>query len=509
MRNVLLLILDGWGESSLAKGNAIMAASTPNMDYFKNHYPYATLTASGEAVGLPPGQMGNSEVGHLNLGAGRIVDQELTRISKEIKTGNFFHNPVLVDAMKRVKERGAALHFMGLVSDGGVHSHLEHLNALLEMARREQLENYFVHAILDGRDTVPFGARPYLKKLTELSKVHQGGYVATVCGRYYAMDRDCRWERTKQAYFSYAKGEGLTAPGALEALEQAYARDESDEFVKPTVIVDKQKRPLATIKSEDSVIFFNFRPDRARQMTRAFTEEEFSEFNRGPSSPKPYFVTMTEYNRTFKLPVAFSVDDLKHTLGEVYACHNLPQARIAETEKYAHVTFFFSGGRENPFPGEKRLLVPSPKVATYDLKPEMSAASVKDEIIKVLSAVRHPLIVANFANADMVGHTGNFKATVQAIETVDRALGEIVKIALRQNWVVLICADHGNAEEMLGSHEEALTAHSTNPVPFILLGAGQVAVRPEGILADIAPTVLDLAGLDVPKEMTGLSMLKL
>ena len=508
MNNVLLLILDGWGESSKKKGNAISFASTPNMDYFSRNYPRAQLKTAGEAVGLPPGQMGNSEVGHLNLGAGRIVYQELTRITKEIKTGHFFNNPVLLKAMQRAKEAGSALHLMGLTSDGGVHSHIDHLLALLKMARRQKVEKYFVHAILDGRDTLPFGAGPFLERLQQYAGEHHGGQVASVCGRYFAMDRDRRWDRVEKAYRAYASGEGLTAHSALGALKQAYARGEGDEFVQPTVIVDEQRRPLTTIKTEDSVIFFNFRPDRAREITRAFTEDNFTGFARPGSAPRPYYVTMTEYDRSFGLPVAFTMDDLKHTLGEVYALHDLKQVRIAETEKYAHVTFFFSGGRERPFPGEERILIPSPKVATYDLLPEMSAKGVEEAIIKAVTGGRYPLVVANFANADMVGHTGNFEAAVKAVQTVDRALGAIIKVALPLGFKVIICADHGNAEEMFNGNGDALTAHSANPVPFILLGAGPRQVRLQGILADIAPTVLELAGLPVPQEMTGLSMLQ-
>jgi len=508
LRKVLLLILDGWGESDKKAGNAIMQASTPNMDRISREYPKACLDASGEAVGLPPGQMGNSEVGHLNLGAGRIVYQELTRISKEIEAGRFFENPVLIKAMKKAKLQGGALHLIGLVSDGGVHSHLDHLMALLKMAGQQGVEKYYVHAILDGRDTMPYGAKPYLEKLAAFSAAHNNGYIATVCGRYYAMDRDRRWDRVEKAYRAYTGGEGLTAQDPLDALEQSYQRDEGDEFVRPTVIVDDGGKPLTTIKNEDSVIFFNFRPDRARQITRALTDQNFNAFDRGSGPVKPYFVTMTEYDREFDIPVAFSLDDLENTLGEIYASNNLSQVRIAETEKYAHVTFFFSGGREKPFPLEDRILVPSPKVATYDLQPEMSAPEVAENIIEIIDNGKHQLIVANFANADMVGHTGSMEAAVKAIETVDRAVGSIVKAALPREWAVIICADHGNAEEMLNGEGETLTAHSANPVPFILLGAGNVKVRPRGILADIAPTVLELAGLDAPPGMTGKSMLK-
>jgi len=413
--------------------------------------------------------MGNSEVGHLNLGAGRIVYQELTRINKSIETKEFFDNSVLISAMEKANKNKSSLHLMGLVSDGGVHSHFEHLLALLEMADHQEVEKVFVHAILDGRDTIPFGARSYLEELNELAQKRKNGFIATVCGRYFAMDRDKRWDRTEMAYRAYTKGEGLTATGAIEALERAYERGESDEFVKPTVIVDSSGKPLTLINSEDSVIFFNFRPDRARQLTRSFIDRDFNEFDRGPDPVKPYYVTMTRYDRNYDIPAAFTLDDLEATLGEVYAVNNYRQMRIAETEKYAHVTFFFSGGREKPFPGEERIMVPSPQVATYDLQPEMSAPEVAEKIIETVMGNEYQLIVSNFANADMVGHSGDMKAAVKAVETVDRVIGSIVNEALPRGWAVIICADHGNAEEMLNDKGETLTAHSANPVPFILL----------------------------------------
>ncbi len=508
MKKVLLVVLDGWGYSEKNGGNAVMQAQKPNMDSYYRDYPWALLNASGEAVGLPPGQMGNSEVGHLNLGAGRVVYQELTRISKSIESGDFYNNQVLLEAMKKSMIGSSALHLVGLVSDGGVHSHYRHLLALLELAEKVGVEKVFVHAILDGRDTIPFGAKPFLSDLKTLAEERKNGYIATISGRYYAMDRDRRWNRTEKAYRAYTAGQGLTADDPLNALDQAYKRGEGDEFVKPTVMVDRQGRPLTTIKSSDSVIFFNFRPDRARQITRAFIEEDFNGFDRGARPVKPFYTTMTSYDRNFNVPAAFTLDDLQNTLGEIYAQRNLKQMRVAETEKYAHVTFFFSGGREEPYSGEDRILVPSPKVATYDLQPEMSALEVADKIIETVLGDRHFLIVANFANADMVGHSGDLKATVRAVETVDTALGRIVSEALPRDWAVIICADHGNAEEMKDSQGETLTAHSANPVPFIVLGVAGISLRREGILADVAPTILELAGFDAPAEMTGVSMIK-
>ncbi len=507
MNKVLLVILDGWGCHDGAEGNAIHKAETPAMDRFKRLFPCARLNASGEAVGLPPGQMGNSEVGHLNLGAGRIVYQELTRIGQCIESGEFYHNPVLLRVMAGVKERKSALHLVGLVSDGGVHSHFNHLVALLEMARHQKVEQVFVHAILDGRDTIPYGAGPFLQKLEELARAHGNGAVASISGRYYAMDRDLRWDRVARAYRAYIDGEGLQAPDASSALEAAYERGEADEFVQPTVIVDEDGKPLTTISSADGVIFFNFRPDRARQITRALVEENFNSFDRGPNPPRPDLATMTEYDRNLPVPVAFTLDDLEATLGEVYARQGLSQMRVAETEKYAHVTFFFNGGREKPFPGEERILVPSPQVATYDLQPEMSAPEVTARIVASVEAGRHPLIVANYANADMVGHTGVIEAAIKAVEAVDKGLTAITAAALPRDWWVIITADHGNAEHMRDESGETLTAHSSNPVPFILLGPQKTPLRKEGILADVAPTILALAGLPIPPEMTGRSML--
>lgn len=482
-------------------------ADTPNMDRLCRNYPWALLEASGEAVGLPPGQMGNSEVGHLNLGAGRIVYQELTRIGKRIETGEFYQNPVLLQAMNNTKKNDGVLHLVGLVSDGGVHSHFEHLLALLQMTRREKVEKVYIHAILDGRDTVPYGARPFIEKLDQLSLEHHNGYVATVSGRYYTMDRDRRWDRVERAYRAYVNGEGLQVSDPLEAVDSAYARGEADEFVQPTVVVDREGNPLTTIRSEDSVIFFNFRPDRVRQISRAFIATEFPYFKRGESPPYPFLVTMTEYDRELTVPVVFSLDDLRATLGEIYSVQGIEQMRIAETEKYAHVTFFFNGGREKPFAGEERIMVPSPRVATYDLQPEMSAPEVTNRIIDTMRKGRHPLIVANYANADMVGHSGIMEAAVKAVQAVDHGLGAVVAEALKGDWHVLVCADHGNAEQMKNGQGATLTAHSANPVPFLVVGSEKHKIRSKGILADVAPTILQLAGIDIPQEMSGNSML--
>jgi len=507
LNRVMLIILDGWGFSPKIDGNAIRLAHTPNLDRFYLKNPRAVLNAAGEAVGLPAGQMGNSEVGHLNIGAGRIVYQELSRINRSIQTGEFFTNPVFLQAMELTRSRGGSLHLAGLVSDGGVHSHLNHLLALLELAERQKVEKVFVHAILDGRDTPPANAGIYLEKLYQRSLSSENGYIATVCGRYYAMDRDRRWERVERAYRAYIYGEGRKAPDPLRALQEAYRRGETDEFVDPTVITDPEGRPLAPVKEEDSLIFFNFRPDRVRQISHALVDEQFPHFDRGAKRVLPLFVSMTEYENNLPAPVAFLPDYLNATLGEVYSRHGRKQLRVAETEKYAHVTFFFNGGRETPFPGEERILLPSPKVATYDLQPEMSAAGVTQSVVEAAVGNRYDLIVVNYANADMVGHTGDLSAAIKAVETVDRCLGDIIAAALPLGWTVVISADHGNAEQMKGISGDEHTAHTLNPVPLLLLGRPQSGLRPEGILADLAPTILDLAGLPRPAEMTGQSML--
>jgi 2,3-bisphosphoglycerate-independent phosphoglycerate mutase len=503
-----LIILDGWGLGRKKKGNAIYHAHTPYYYELLEKFPVARLTASGEDVGLPEGQMGNSEVGHLNIGAGRVVYQDLTRISKAIADGSFFYNEELLSALQYVKETKSSLHLMGLVSDGGVHSHMTHLFALLEMAGQAGLKHVYIHAMLDGRDVGPTSAGGFLSaledKITELGL----GQVATVSGRYYAMDRDRRWERVELAYRAMVSGEGQAAATAAHALEKAYEREETDEFVLPTVLLTKEGRPVATIGRNDAVIFFNFRPDRARQITRAFTDKDFDGFMRPAAPVLPKFVCLTQYDETIKTPVAFPPDHSTMTLGEVLAGAGLTQLRIAETEKYAHVTFFFSGGEEKSFPGEKRILVPSPKVPTYNLKPEMSAPEVTERVLAEIRQDHFDVIVLNYANTDMVGHTGILDAAVEAVETVDACLRKVVTAILEQEGIAIVTADHGNAEQMTsGRAHHVFTAHTPNPVPFILVSQASYRLRKKGILADVAPTVLDLLELQKPVEMTGTSLL--
>ncbi len=511
-----LIILDGWGITNRKEGNAILAAKTPNIDYFMENFPYVTLGASGESVGLPNGQMGNSEVGHLNLGAGRIVYQEFTRISKSIKEGDFFKNNILIEAIKKAKERKGNLHLIGLLSDGGVHSHNTHLYALLELAKRKKVEKVFIHAFLDGRDTPPRSALTYLSELKE--KINQIGLgeVSTISGRYYSMDRDKRWERTKLAYDAMVYGQGEKAETPEEAVRNAYQRGENDEFVKPTVIKGGEKREQGAgnreqfIKDSDSVIFFNFRPDRARQITRSFIEKDFKEFDRGRNPPQVYFTSLTEYDATFKIPVAFPPLRLINILADVLAENGLSQLRIAETEKYAHVTFFFSGGEEVLREGETRILIPSPKVPTYDLKPEMSAYEVTERVLQEIEKGKFDVIILNYANPDMVGHTGVFEAAVKAAQTVDKCLGKLVQKIWEVGGECLITADHGNLEQMIDYNKanKPHTAHTCNPVPFIYIGRERKKLRQGGVLADVAPTILDLLNLTQPAEMTGVSLFK-
>lgn len=507
-RPLVLVILDGWGLREEKEGNAIALARKPNMDRLWGEYPHTSLKTSGEDVGLPEGQMGNSEVGHLNIGAGRIVYQELTRISLAIREGHFFENPVLLEAVEHVRRRDSSLHLMGLVSDGGVHSHIDHLYALLELARDQGLRRVYVHAFLDGRDVPPANAREYIVPLEDKMAAMKTGRIATIMGRYYAMDRDRRWERTERAYRAMVLGEGLRAGSALEALARAYERGETDEFVQPTVIEDGEGRPVARVKEEDAVIFFNFRPDRARQITRAFVDEEFSGFERPGGRLGVYFACMTMYDKTIDAPVAFRPQVLVNTLGEVLSYHKLRQLRLAETEKYAHVTFFFNGGVEAPNEGEDRLLIPSPKVPTYDLKPEMSAPEVTDAFLQKLAEEKYHVIIMNYANPDMVGHTGVLDAAIKAIEAVDHCVGRVVGAVLERRGTVLITADHGNAEVMLDEKGEPHTAHTTNLAPFILVNdeLRGAALRP-GRLEDVAPTILHLLGIEKPAEMTGNSLL--
>ncbi len=504
---VALVVLDGWGISEKTEGNAIALARKPVMDRLLARYPHTTLRTDGEAVGLLEGQMGNSNVGHLNLGAGRVVYQDLSRIHRAINSGDFFTNHALVEAVDRARD-GRALHLLGLVSDGGVHSHIQHLFALLRLARDRGAERVFVHAILDGRDVLPRSAGRYLDALeTEIARLGTGT-VASVMGRYYAMDRDNRWERTEKAYRAVAEGQGLSASGPREALESAYARGESDEFVTPTVIVAPGGEPVGRVAPGDAVIFFNFRADRARQLTRAFVQEDFGAFSR--RRVPVHFVTMTGYDDSLEVPVAFPRQHLRKTLGELVSRRGWKQLRIAETEKYAHVTYFFNGGEEQVFPGEKRVLVPSPKVATYDLCPEMSAREVTRRLLEELRSDAYRLVVLNYANPDMVGHTGNLKAAIQAIETVDACLGEVVDAILAADGAALIVADHGNAERMLDEDGgQPYTAHTSNPVPCILVAHGAEGWRLHpGTLADVAPTLLQLLGLPQPEEMDGHSLIE-
>lgn len=505
---VMLIVLDGWGYSEETRGNALAQARLPNYSRLRANYPNTLLKASGEDVGLPKGQMGNSEVGHLNMGAGRVVYQELTRIFKAIEDGEFFHNPEFLKAMDTAKQQGKALHLMGLLSDGGVHSHIDQLFALLELAKQQGLEKVFIHCFLDGRDVLPENAKTYIAALEGKCRELGIGKIASITGRYYAMDRDKRWDRVKKAWDALVLGRGEMAATAAAAVEQSYDKKITDEFVLPTVLLDGPV-PTGLMEDGDSVIFFNFRADRARQITRAFVDEDFTGFER-EKHPKVNYVCLTQYDVTINAPAAFPPQNLTNTLGEVLAANGLKQLRIAETEKYAHVTFFFNGGVEEPNPGEDRILIPSPQVATYNLQPEMSAPEVTREVIEKVLAGQHDVIIVNFANPDMVGHTGVLEATIQAVETVDACLGKIVEAVQGQQGVVLITADHGNAEAKIDPESGAtLTAHTTNLVPFILAAdkfKGQ-ALRSGGALRDIAPTMLAILGVDQPQEMTGTSLL--
>ena len=504
----VLMILDGYGLNDTAKGNAVAEGKTPVMDKLMAEYPFVKGNASGMAVGLPEGQMGNSEVGHLNMGAGRIIYQELTKITKAIEDGDFFENQALLAACKNAKENNTALHMMGLVSDGGVHSHNGHIYGLLELAKRQGVEKVYVHCFLDGRDTPPASGKDYVEALEAKMKEIGVGEVASVSGRYYAMDRDNRWDRVERAYNALVKGEGVQAESATAGIQASYDADKTDEFVEPMVIV-KDGAPVATVKDGDSVIFFNFRPDRAREITRTFCDDNFEGFDRG-ERVKTTFVCFTEYDVTIQnKQVAFVKEEITNTFGEFLAAHNMTQARIAETEKYAHVTFFFNGGVEEPNKGEDRILVKSPKVATYDLKPEMSAYEVCDKLVDAIKSDKYDVIIINFANPDMVGHTGVEDAAIKAIEAVDECVGKAVDALKEVDGQMFICADHGNAEQLIDETTgEPFTAHTTNPVPFILVNADPAyKLREGGCLADIAPTLIELMGMEQPKEMTGKSLL--
>ena len=508
-RPAVLMILDGYGIRENHEHNAVYEADTPVMDRLKKECPYVLAAASGLAVGLPEGQMGNSEVGHLNMGAGRIVYQDLTRITKSIQDGDFFENEALLAAVENVKKNNSALHLYGLLSDGGVHSHNTHLYGLLELAKRHGLEKVYVHCFLDGRDTPPTSGKGYIEELTAKMREIGVGEIGVIAGRYYAMDRDNRWERVEKAYRALTEGEGAPGgPDPAAAVQYSYDDGVTDEFVVPTVMF-RGNRPVCTISSGDSVIFYNFRPDRAREITRAFCDPDFTGFVR-KTVPDVTYVCFTEYDRTIpdKL-IAFEEKEIRNTFGQYLAAHHLTQARIAETEKYAHVTFFFNGGVEEPNPGEDRILVNSPKVATYDLKPEMSAFEVCDRLTEAIRSAKYDVIIINFANADMVGHTGVEEAAVKAIEAVDTCLGRAVEAVKETDGVMLICADHGNAELMVDEESgEPFTAHTTNPVPLILVNADSSYRLDEGgKLCDIVPTLIDLMEMEQPAEMTGRSLL--
>ena len=505
----VLMILDGYGLNDKKEGNAVYLAKTPVMDKLMAEYPFVKGNASGLAVGLPDGQMGNSEVGHMNMGAGRIVYQELTRITKEIQDGDFFKNEALLAAMKNAKENNSAVHFMGLLSDGGVHSHNTHLYGLLEMAKREGVEKVYVHCFLDGRDTPPASGKEFVEALEAEMKKIGVGEIATVSGRYYAMDRDNRWDRVELAYNALTSGEGVKGTDAQAAVQASYDNDKTDEFVLPTVI-EKDGQPTGVISDKDSVVFFNFRPDRAREITRAFCDDDFQGFER-KARPQVTFVCFTDYDDTIQnKQVAFHKVQLHNTFGEYLAANGKKQLRLAETEKYAHVTFFFNGGVEEPNIDEARLLVNSPKdVATYDLKPEMSAPEVGMDLVEAIKSDKYDVIIINFANPDMVGHTGVIPAAVKAVERVDSLVGDAVQAIKDVDGVLFICADHGNAEKMIDYETgKPHTAHTTNPVPFILVNADpSYKLRDGGCLADIAPTLLEIMGHQQTKEMTGKSLI--
>jgi 2,3-bisphosphoglycerate-independent phosphoglycerate mutase len=508
-KRVVLLVLDGWGINTCKEGNAIATAKTPVYTRMMNVCPHALLQASGEAVGLPEGQMGNSEVGHLNLGAGRVVYQDSTRISKSIRDGEFFRNPVLLTAMESVKQSGANLHLMGLLSDGGVHSRMDHITAMFDMVKARGITSVFFHAFLDGRDTPPSSAIQYITQLEEYLARIGIGRIASVSGRYYAMDRDKRWERIQKAYEALVMGEGIRKYSALDAVQRSYDNNKTDEFMLPTVLLDrKANKSIATIRNNDTVIFCNFRSDRAREITRALTDPEFKAFKRDRVPGLSSFVCLTTYDEAFGLPVAFGPMRLVNNLGEVLSTHGIRQLRIAETEKYAHVTFFFNGGEERPFSLEDRVLVPSPRdVPTYDKKPEMSACLITDKLVENIMSHQYGFILANYANPDMVGHTGVIDAAVKAVEVIDECLGRVLAAARQEGMVVFVTADHGNCEIMLDpSNSQPHTAHTTGPVPFVI-AKKNVRLRDAGILADVAPTVLDLMSIDIPAEMTGTSLI--
>lgn len=505
---VALIILDGFALRGERMGNAVAQSNKPNFDRFWNSYPHAQLTASGEAVGLPEGQMGNSEVGHLNIGAGRIVYQSLTRVNVSIREGEFERNETFLNAINHVKKNGTNLHLFGLLSDGGVHSHINHLFALLKLAAHEGVKNVYVHAFLDGRDVAPQSAADFIKQTEEKMKEYGVGQFATISGRYYSMDRDKRWERVEKSYRAMVYGEGPAYSNAMDVVEDSYNNGIFDEFVLPSVLKKENGEPVATISDNDAVIFYNFRPDRAIQISNTFTNKDFRSFDRGDKHPQHLnFVCLTHFSETVDGYVAFAPTNLDNTIGEVLSQNNLSQLRIAETEKYPHVTFFMSGGREAEFPGEKRILINSPKVATYDLQPEMSAYEVTDALVKEIEEDNFDAIILNYANPDMVGHSGMLEPTIKAIETVDECLGRVVDLIIKKGGTAIITADHGNADEVVTLAGNPMTAHTTNPVPVIVTKEG-VELREDGILGDLAPTMLELLNVAQPAEMTGKTLIK-
>lgn len=506
---VVLMVLDGYGLNEKSEGNAIAQANTPVMDSLMAEYPFKPGNASGMAVGLPDGQMGNSEVGHMNIGAGRIIYQDLTRITKAIEDGDFFENKVLLQAVDNVKKNHSDLHLYGLLSDGGVHSHNTHLYALLELAKKNNVNNVYVHCFLDGRDTPPASGKDYVAELQKKIDEIGVGQIASLHGRYYAMDRDNNWDRVEKAYKALVEGEGKKATDAVQAMADSYAEDVTDEFVIPTVI-EKDGKPLATIKPNDSVIFYNFRPDRAREITHAFCDKEFDKFERANGFMPLMYVCFKDYDETIENKrIAFEKENIVNTFGEFLASKGKTQLRLAETEKYAHVTFFFNGGVEEPNKDEERSLVKSPAVATYDLQPEMSAPEVGERLNAAITSDKYDVIVINFANPDMVGHTGVIEAAIAAVERIDQCVGAAVDAVKQVDGVLFICADHGNAEKMIDYETgEPHTAHTTNQVPFILVNYDEAyTLRDGGCLADIAPTLIEIMGLEQPKEMTGKSLL--
>ncbi len=501
----MLMILDGFGVNEKEEGNAIKLANKPNIDKIFAQNPNTLIKTSGLDVGLPEGQMGNSEVGHTNIGAGRIVYQELTRITKSIEDGDFFTNQELIAAIDNCKEHHSKLHIMGLLSDGGVHSHVRHLYAILELAKRRDFEDVYVHCFMDGRDTPPASGEGYIARLEEKMQEKGVGKIASISGRFYAMDRDKRWERLQKAYDALVNGVGEKATSAMQAIEESYQKEVFDEFVLPTLICNGEE-PIATISENDSVIFFNFRPDRAREITRSLVDKEFDGFER--KYFPVYYVCFTNYDETIEnVHIVFKKDEIKNTFGEIVSKMGMTQLRIAETEKYAHVTFFFNGGEEKQYQGEDRILVPSPKVATYDLKPEMSAIEVTDKVVEAIESKKYDTIILNYANPDMVGHTGKLEAAIKAIETIDTCVGRVIEAIEKVDGTVLITADHGNSEQMIDYKTgEPHTAHTTNVVPLVLVGK-DVKLK-EGRLADLAPTMLDLMGIEKPQEMTGESLIE-